>query len=786
MPTVKRGIEAATHRATEFLLGAAGCLIGAWLATALPVACTWTLQAVGKAELIEGRFGTAVALPQGAPWGLHALQEFGPLVLTTVTFVAAVWLAFRAKSAISLAAACVAFWLAIPIFIELLRYGWASRGSVELLLQLLGVPQGGELAQKILAIVLMLGIAALLRSGLRKSQLLPLTAFAAPACLLSYLVGDPSIDSRFLARIGAGYLPVAVAIATATAALLPWRTWRQPSLRSVVILSVAGAVTVALPIPSPMREESVAWSEVMSAHWRIRFDQARFTVKDRQLWVEGADERLSLYRERLRLPRTSNPISVHVVDSEIAMSSLGVGRRAAESFAVDSGSGAVLMATPDLVPEDPRAEPLLAMREAWGTPGSRAMALALARYAVGEYMGLSLKAAASRVACQEAPYTAAAALGTEGGWRSPLARDAIAGAWVENVVARHGIAILEDLYRQPVAASLRLCTDCIPTCEPSTLSTGSPPTPPSYFKGISFSHEGRGTGGYGSLAADQQLMRMQNLGANAVALVPYAFTAAPNEASIRFQTLETDARLARSVTQARRLGLAIMLKPHIWAGRRFHGDISFRDGDRFDAWFEDYRDWMLHYARFAQVHGVEVLSIGNELAGLTMHEDAWRGLIAQVRRIYGGPVTYAAHWERELEQIAFWDALDYIGVNFYFPIARAGATPQRDSPEVLAAMRRISRLQSDFQRPVLFTEVGFPALATAASRPWEENSSALDAALQSRCYEVWLERFAQAPDVTGMFWWKWPSHGRGSPFDPSHRPLAKPALRVLGEWFKRL
>ena len=314
----------------------------------------------------------------------------------------------------------------------------------------------------------------------------------------------------------------------------------------------------------------------------------------------------------------------------------------------------------------------------------------------------------------------------------------------------------------------------------------APERPDTYFKGVSFSHEGRGSGGYGSRAALRELGRIREHGANAVALVPYAFTAAPNETAIRFQTLETDARLMRSAARARRLGLAVMLKPHLWAGRRFHGDISFRDDARFDAWFEDYRNWMLHYARFAELHGIEVLAVGNELAGLTVREDAWRGLIAQVRRIYRGPLTYAAHWEEELERLSFWDELDYIGVNFYFPIAASGEDPEHDSAEILAAKRRISQVQSRFQKPVLFTEVGFPALATAAARPWEENSSGLDADLQARCYAVWLEHFALAPNARGMFWWKWPSHGRGSPFDPSHRPLAKPALRVLAEWFKRL
>ena len=783
---MNRGIEVAGHRATDCLLGVAGCLLGAWLANTLGTACMWAVRVVGDAELIEGRFGTVIALPSSAPWIMHALREFGPLALTMLAFGAAAWLACHAKLAPSLAAACAAFWLGTSICVDLLRYGWTNGGPLELLLQALGIPQGGELVQQGLAIVLVFGIALLLRSGLRESQLFPLSAFAVPACLVHYLVGDPQIDSRLLARIGAGYVPVVLAVATAASATLPWRAWQQPSLRSVAILSVAGALAVALPVPTPTRDEAVAWAEVTSEHWSIRFEESGFTPKDRNDWIEGADKRLSLYRERLGLPSMHEPIPVHVVGSEAAMSSLGAGRRTADGFALDASGGAMLMGTPDLLPEDPRAEPLLAMRQAWGTPGSAPMALALARYAVGQYDGSSLRAAASRIACQEAPYTAAAALGIASGWRSPLARDAVGGAWVDSVAARHGTAILQTLYRQPATASLRLCADCIPPCEAAAMPAHAPERPDTYFKGVSFSHEGRGSGGYGSRAALRELGRIREHGANAVALVPYAFTAAPNETAIRFQTLETDARLLRSAARARRLGLAVMLKPHLWAGRRFHGDISFRDEARFDAWFEDYRNWMLHYARFAELHGIEVLAVGNELAGLTVREDAWRGLIAQVRRIYRGPLTYAAHWEEELERLSFWDELDYIGVNFYFPIAASGEDPEHDSAEILAAKRRINQVQSRFQKPVLFTEVGFPALATAAARPWEENSSGLDADLQARCYAVWLEHFALAPNARGMFWWKWPSHGRGSPFDPSHRPLAKPALRVLSEWFKRL
>ena len=784
---MRRWIGAAKQRATDCLLGAAGCLLGAWLLDSLSDACAWILVWIGDAEIIGDRSGTSAALPHGAPWLLHAFGEFGPLLLTAAAFGTATWLACRTKLESSLAATCTAFWLAASLCTELLRYGWTSRGPLELLLQALGIPQAGAVVQQALAVTLGIGILLLLRRGLRRSRLLPLSAFALPACLLHYLVGDAAADSRILARLGAAYVPVALAIAAGVAASLPWGNWQRPSLRRGAGLAVAGALALALPMPAPRRTETSHGVVAQSEHWRITFDGAGFTPSARNDWIAGADERASRQRERLGLPVTHEPIQVIIVDSEDSMRRLGAGRRSAESFALDAGQGAVLMSTAEFVPEDPRAEPLLAMRQAWGLPVWDPMALALARYAVGQFGGVSLQAAASSIACQEAPYTAAAAIGRAGGWRSPLSRDAVGAAWVENVVARHGVALLESLYRQPIEESLRLCPDCVPTCATSELAAGSAArSPPVYFKGISFSHEGRGQHGYGSLAAQRELDRMRDLGANAVALVPYAFTAAPGETSIRFQTLETDARLMRTAAQARRLGLAVAIKPHLWAGGRFHGDISFQDGARFEEWFEDYRNWMLHYARLAELHGAELLVIGNELAGLTVREEAWRSLAAQVRKIYRGPITYAAHWQEELERVSFWDELDFIGVNFYFPIAAAGKSPERDSPEVLAAKQRIAQVRARFERPVLFTEVGFPALRTAAARPWEENSSGLDANLQARCYAIWLESFASAPHVTGMFWWKWPSHGRGSPFDPSHRPLAKPALNVLGEWFNRL
>lgn len=743
------------------------------------------LATAGGAELVDGRFGPELVISNGAPWLLHAAKEFGALLANLAGFMAAMWLALRLESGQSLVATCVSFGLAAPVFLELLRYAWLRPSALAALIQSLGIPGGPQPARQAVAIVAIAGISLLLRVALRRAAVAPLSAFAIPSCLPFAIAPEPLFEPRFQDAAWFGYVPAFVAVAAAVAAGWPQRSWRSPANALVVAVAITGVVVWLAPVPGPTPDRSAEWAEASSRNWRGRFEATAFPPQRRDRWLAGAEQRLAAYSERLGLQEVRPPITLHISASERALASLFGTRAPAARFVVESVPGAATMSTADNQPEDLRIEPLLAMRREWGETGSYAMALALARYAIGEFGDRGLLEAGSRVACEEKRYTAHAVFAEDGRFLSPLVREAVGGAWIENAVALHGRGVLEELYKRPLPESLALCEDCVPECEIRFATEVPPRLAPGFMKGISFSHEVRG-GGYGSLAASRELGRIRDLGANAVALVPYAFTNAPDDASIRFRTLETDARLGRAARRARELGLRVMLKPHLWAGRRFHGAIEFQSKPRFRHWFVDYSRWMLHYARLAETHGIDVLAIGNELAGLTVHEDEWRSLIRDVRRIFRGSLTYAAHWESELARIAFWDDLDYIGANFYFPVAASGELPEADSPEMERAARVLLTLQARFDKPLLFTEVGFPAVATAAARPWEENSSALDPELQALCYQAWLERFARQPGVNGMFWWKWPSHGRGSPFDPSHRPLAKPAMGVLREWFGRL
>jgi hypothetical protein len=309
---------------------------------------------------------------------------------------------------------------------------------------------------------------------------------------------------------------------------------------------------------------------------------------------------------------------------------------------------------------------------------------------------------------------------------------------------------------------------------PGSGKAGSPRAPLShalpFLRGISFSHEMESEG-YGSDTAAAQLGRMQALGANAVAVVPYAFTRAPLQLTIRYRgTDESDERL----------------KPQLWAAGRFTGDITIPKDSDFDLWFADYRGWMLHYARLAAQERADLLVVGTELGGVTRSPHqvaAWRGLIREVRAIYPGPLTYAANWANDFEVLPFWGDLDLLGLNMYYPLAGPGETPRADSPRIRELRAKLAALSRRYGKPVLFTEVGYAASAAAAAEPWKEDHAPPDPAMQARCYQVVFEAFYREPWLAGLFWWKWPSHGRGGLQDNSFNPLGKPAFQVLERWY---
>ncbi|MEI8370666.1 MAG: hypothetical protein WCJ31_19745 [Planctomycetia bacterium] len=179
------------------------------------------------------------------------------------------------------------------------------------------------------------------------------------------------------------------------------------------------------------------------------------------------------------------------------------------------------------------------------------------------------------------------------------------------------------------------------------------------------------------VAADRSLADMKTLGADAVAINVSWYQDDDQSTEIGPDDVKSASlnSVGHCIDEAHRLGMQVMLKPmvdvrsRIWRGR-----IQPRDAD---AWFRSYQTFINTFADLAKRKKVEILCIATEMNTLegVENEARWRKAIREVRCRYDGKLTYAANWHEGPEAVGgyravrFWNALDSIGINPYFPIA---------------------------------------------------------------------------------------------------------------------
>ena len=290
---------------------------------------------------------------------------------------------------------------------------------------------------------------------------------------------------------------------------------------------------------------------------------------------------------------------------------------------------------------------------------------------------------------------------------------------------------------------------------------------------------------------------------NWIVQTPFGWQGSINTPEVRLATGsrihwgESDQGLRTTALLARQLGIRTLLKPHIWLRRssdgKWRSDISMSSQADWAKWFESYRRFILHYARLAQQSGIEALCIGTELhRSAVLKPDQWRRIIREVRQVYSGKLTYAANWYREFEEIEFWQELDFIGIQAYFPLS----SQQRPSLEELKLgwQPHLEAIQAAAQRhgkPVLFTEIGYRSVPEAAIEPWKWPQDAADSPVdhmtQANAYEAFFQTFWERSWFAGAYFWKW--YARTRRLTPGNNsdftPQAKPALEVLEKWYGR-
>jgi hypothetical protein len=296
------------------------------------------------------------------------------------------------------------------------------------------------------------------------------------------------------------------------------------------------------------------------------------------------------------------------------------------------------------------------------------------------------------------------------------------------------------------------------------------------------------------------LAAIRDMGATHVFVVPFGWMADLDDPEVRYSPdarwfSESDAGIRALAAEADTLGLRLGLKPQLWVrDGAFTGDVAMRSEADWIAWEATYGAFILHHARLAADVGADVLVIGTELGTAARTRPAFfRRLAAAVREVFAGQITYASNWYGDAEHVAFWDALDVVGVQAYFPLAE-GPDP---SP---AALRQgwqrhlplLERLARTSGRPVVFTEVGYRSHPDAARRPWQWPERGADepsdSALQARLYEAFFAEVWPRPWFGGAVVWKFYADSsriarRGA---SDYTPQGKPAEAVLRRYFGAL
>ncbi len=423
--------------------------------------------------------------------------------------------------------------------------------------------------------------------------------------------------------------------------------------------------------------------------------------------------------------------------------------------------------------------------------------------------GEPLECAVSRLYFGRALPTAGEAAARGAAWRSPLvlvpARALLARAIFESAAGRGPAALLAILGPEPPGSLDSLCrvagvesgrvarrfaqlADSLARAGQRGVAERHPRAwrPADGFqRGVCLAHAVSLEEGYLSGACGRELATLRRMGASWISLSPFGYLPDTNTPVIYPSAEggvdgETDEAVCEAAARARGLGLRVWLSPHLWT-RGWVGELDFGAAG-WPRFFEQYRNFILHYALLAERERMDGLMVGHELPSASLpFPDRWRALIGEVRRIYDGTLTYAANWDREVAGIRFWDALDLVGVSFYVPLSARETRDLRQlrggAAKALAGLRAIAARTG---RPVLLAEVGYAPTPGAPVQPWQEHAGPPDMETQRACYQAVVQALDPEVWVAGALWWKWfTTDAIGGPGDASFTPRGKPAQGVL-------
>jgi len=251
-----------------------------------------------------------------------------------------------------------------------------------------------------------------------------------------------------------------------------------------------------------------------------------------------------------------------------------------------------------------------------------------------------------------------------------------------------------------------------------------------------------------------------------------------------------DASLTRAIRFARSIGLKVMLDMLIDVAGQSVWRANINPTNR-TAWFTQYGAWLVHYGRIAQAAGASGDCIGTEMVDVTdtnvnsSNTAMWvRYVIRPLRLVFSGWLTYSAQHGTDAFQVGIWPYLDRIGVSAYFSLAGDDSVSNLEADWGLINRRYVSPLLR-YDKPILFTEVGYRNVAGDHLTPWSYAPGGTpDQAEQASDYEALLRYWRQFNWWDGVVWWYWSADpDQSRPANTQFTPQGKQAEATMKQYF---
>lgn len=233
-------------------------------------------------------------------------------------------------------------------------------------------------------------------------------------------------------------------------------------------------------------------------------------------------------------------------------------------------------------------------------------------------------------------------------------------------------------------------------------------------------------------------------------------------------------------------------------------------------WFDNYTAFAVHYAQLSEQYHLPYFIIGDQLSNVTVdttrtnakgdprgidrsvpgesfpncsgrRDCGWRHVVHALRAPtyasfvghksqpggeYSGKLIYAASWsgaqegatDSEYDHITWWDAVDYIGVDAFFPLTQNADVSVSDLVNAWHGKGldlqgqgdiygKLAKVSGTANRPVLFTAAGYKSAAGANGDPLGVSSESPDQNEQLNDMQALFETFSAAPFWQGVIWY---------------------------------